>query len=813
MPFAGTVMLMALGVLLAALMLAAILAWRRAETARQAALQELNLRNTECRAIRHDHDRLRAVLDASPVPICYVDRNLNVQAGNSRCAEWRGIALEDLEGCPLDTLLPNPLMEAVRARLGSVFTGHSVRMDSPCPGDLAEYMVAVTMTPHRDTDGAVTGFSMTFEDMSELQRVESELRHHRATARAILDAAVDGVVTIDENGIIEDFNRAAEAIFGYQDWEVVGKNVSILMPEPYRSAHDDYIRHYLATGEARIIGSGREVRGRRRDGTTFPMDLAVGESRVGGRRLFAGIVRDITERKRTEDRLRSSEERFRLLVEGVTDYAITVLDTQGHITSWNVGAERLYGWQAGDILGRHFSCFYPEDAMKAGEPARTLSIVQQFGRFEEEGFRLRKDGNCFWAHVALSPLRDESGRLRAYVQVARDMTQHKRAEEDLRRAKEEAERANLAKSHFLAAASHDLRQPVQALVFFTSALSLKISDPQARSVLADLERSVEALNMLLDSLLDISRLDAGLVTPKYTDFSISTVIERMEADFRPAAQDRGLEFRVVPSSMIVRSDPALLSRIVQNLVANAVRYTQRGRILVGCRRRGKVLSIEVWDTGIGIENSRLDEIFEEFTQIGNPERDRSQGLGLGLAIVKRLANLMGHKIEVRSVPGRGSVFSIQVGLGETRSQANPMRGLLGQTPAVPDAKELVVIIDDEATILKGLRLVLESWGYEVLAASSEDEALALLAGLDRRPSAILADYRLREGRTGTQAIRHIRDLFHAPIPSIIITGDTAPERLREAEASGLRILHKPIQPPELHLLLNQTLRTNNNTVH
>ncbi|HSV28681.1 MAG TPA: ATP-binding protein, partial [Candidatus Omnitrophota bacterium] len=260
----------------------------------------------------------------------------------------------------------------------------------------------------------------------------------------------------------------------------------------------------------------------------------------------------------------------------------------------------------------------------------------------------------------------------------------------------------------------------------------------------------------------------------------------------------------------VRSDPALLSRIVQNLMSNAVRYTRRGRILLGCRRQGRSLSIEVWDTGIGIPEDRRADIFDEFTQLGNPERDRSQGLGLGLAIVKRLAGLLGHRVAVRSVPGKGSVFSVALPLASQQSdrgRAKPLALNLG------DGSRLVVLIDDEPIVLKGLALVLQSWGYEVLAATSEAEAIEKLEALRRAPSLILADYRLREGHTGTEAVANIRTLFNSAIPSIIITGDTAPERLREAEASGLSILHKPIQPPTLREIVAETLARSGPTLH
>ena len=260
--------------------------------------------------------------------------------------------------------------------------------------------------------------------------------------------------------------------------------------------------------------------------------------------------------------------------------------------------------------------------------------------------------------------------MRGYVQIAQDVTEQKRAEEELRRAKEEAERANIAKSRFLAAASHDLRQPVQAMTFFTIALTKQIENTAAEPLLNDLKGSLEAIKTLLDSLLDVSRLDAGIVQPRFANFSLSALFGRIQTELAPLAGDKKLTLRVLPTTAIIRSDPTLLERIVQNLVSNAIRYTERGKILVGGRARGRFLRIEVWDQGIGIPKNRLDDIFQEFYQIGNIERDRSQGLGLGLAIVQRLSNLLDYPVQVQSVLGRGSVFRVDVPLIGYNRQRN-----------------------------------------------------------------------------------------------------------------------------------------------
>ena len=741
-----------------------------------------------------------AVLEAAVDGIITIDDHGRIRDVNPAAERIFGYARDEMIGHNVNMLMPEPYhaehddyLSHYRATgkpriigIGREVTGR--RKDGTTfPMDLAV---------GESRNGGSPLFAGIVRDITERKRIEEG----EAVATAVLEAAVDGIITIDDRGKIESFNRAAERIFGYSASEVIGQNVNILMPEPYHGEHDGYLSNYRHSHNPKIIGIGREVMGRRKDGTTFPMDLAVGESGLDNRILFAGIVRDITETKQTREQLRRSEESFRLLVDNVRDYAITWLDTQGRIATWNAGAERLYGWSAEEAINRPIVLLDPPEARADG--AHILPAVRESGRYDRETWKIRKDGSRFWAHVIITPLWDEQGNMRGYVQVAKDMTDRKRNEEDLRQAKNSAELANIAKSKFLAAASHDLRQPVQAMVYFTSALTAEMANPSAQSILHDLKASLDGVNLLLNSLLDVSRLDAGIIQPKLVNFSLSTLFERVQAEFMSQATDKQLGLKVIPTSAIVRSDPLLLERIVQNLVSNAIRYTESGRILVGCRTRGQTLTIEVWDQGIGIPPDRLDDIFQEFYQVGNTERDRTQGLGLGLAIVKRLSSLLDHQVQVKSTFGKGSVFQIILPLvGSNRERKI---GFVGShaTPAKPIDKGLVLIIDDEVLILAGLEIILKKWGYLVMKAVSEADALDQLSKTDRYPDIILADYRLRAGKTGIEAIRHIRVYCgNRPIPSVVITGDTAPERLKEAEASGYKLMHKPVSPPSLQAVL------------
>jgi CheY-like chemotaxis protein/two-component sensor histidine kinase len=337
---------------------------------------------------------------------------------------------------------------------------------------------------------------------------------------------------------------------------------------------------------------------------------------------------------------------------------------------------------------------------------------------------------------------------------------------------------------------------------FVAVLSNRSHSPEDTVLIKRIDDSVGAVDALLNSLLDVSKLEAGLVVPVLASFDIAPLFSRLAAEFQPLATEVGLGFHLVTSHALIRSDPALLERILRNLLNNAVRYTKQGRILLGCRRRRETLVIEVWDTGIGIPGNQLKSIFREFHQLGNSARDRRQGLGLGLAIVDRLAQLLSHRIDVVSEPEKGSVFSIEVPLAKVPAViAQPKQLTLG----IRDAKATILVIEDEPDVLESTHLLLESWGFDVLSARDCDEALLRLSEWACVPDLILADYRLQCGATGAQAINRIRSRLKAALPAIILTGDTAPERLRQAKASGHGLLHKPVQPVMLHQMINEAL--------
>jgi len=375
---------------------------------------------------------------------------------------------------------------------------------------------------------------------------------------------------------------------------------------------------------------------------------------------------------------------------------------------------------------------------------------------------------------------------------------------DLRREKEAAEQANIAKSRFLASASHDLRQPVHALGMFVGALRVCDMGDEARRLVDHIERSVSATDSLFGSLLDISRLDAGIIQSHPCAFPIQALLERVCDDHTAEADRKGVRLVLCPSSVIVDSDPVLIERILRNIVSNAVRYTDRGRVLVGCRR-GELASVEVWDTGRGIPPEQQENVFQEFYQLGNPERDRTKGLGLGLAIVRRLTALLDCPLSLRSEPGRGSVFKLGLPCA-VQSAPLPlaMPGL--ELASSVAGSGLVLVLDDELAIQEAMRSLLASWGFAVITAGSFSEMLGRIATCPNRPSLIICDYRLRGQENGIDVIQRLQAEYNEDIPAMLITGDTAPDRLREAQESGFVLLHKPVANSRLRAAIGNLMR-------
>lgn len=371
---------------------------------------------------------------------------------------------------------------------------------------------------------------------------------------------------------------------------------------------------------------------------------------------------------------------------------------------------------------------------------------------------------------------------------------------ELTRKKNEAERANMAKTRFLAAASHDLRQPLHAQVLFLAELRARLHDPESIDVVEYLESSTNSLRDMLNTMLDVSRLDAGVVKPALTVFHVSMLFDRLRFEFEPMMREKGLHFYVAQTGHCTHTDSALMEIILRNLLSNALRYTSQGEVTLSCRQNENSLTIEVRDSGIGIPAEHLDSIFEEFYQLGNPERDRENGLGLGLSIVGRLAKLLGHPVRVASRLGSGTTVSLDVPRHALNVDLPTKRQVTEVHPAMIE-NTVVLVIDDDALVRKGMTGLLKRWGCTSLAVASAEEAVAQMKTGNFLPTVIVADYRLRGDATGAEAIARVQEFLGHAVPAIIITGDTSPERLRQATDSGYPLLHKPIDPPRLYQLM------------
>ncbi len=393
-------------------------------------------------------------------------------------------------------------------------------------------------------------------------------------------------------------------------------------------------------------------------------------------------------------------------------------------------------------------------------------------------------------------LRKEPLAKRKVLVAIVDVTEVKREGKALELAKSEAERANVAKSRFLAAASHDLRQPLQTIGLLQGMLEKRVRDEPTLKLVRRLDQTVNSMSSMLDKLLDINQLEAGIVRPAIIDFPIKRLLDELRTEFTYHTATNDLGWRVVPSSLTVRSDPRLLEQIIRNLLSNAVKYTNEGKLLLGCRRRGDKLRIEVWDTGPGIPELELQAIFEEFHQLDNPARERSKGLGLGLAIVRRLADLLGHHIDVRSRLGAGSVFTVEVPLGRTGAVARSVPSQNAAQLSTPSCGTILIVEDDPA-VRELLQLLLDDEGHRTFVAADGHKALALAAERSSAPNLVIADYNLPNGLNGLEMIASLRKQRQHEIPAIVLTGDISTDTLREIARYGCVHLNKPVKAKEL----------------
>ena len=483
-----------------------------------------------------------------------------------------------------------------------------------------------------------------------------------------------------------------------------------------------------------------------------------------------------------------------------TDVATLFLDVDQKIRFFTPAVRALFSVIPSDV-GRPLSDFHSL-AADAFLPADAKAVLASLTSIERE----IEAPNGTWFSRRIMPYRTHGDGVEGVVITFADVTERKLAAKALEDAKQLAERANAAKSRFLAAASHDLRQPLQTLTLLQSLLVKAAEGDATHGLLARSEEALSAMSDMLDTLLDINQIEAGAVRAAIVDFPIGGLLDRLRAEFVLLAAAQGLVLRVVPCGASIATDPRLLEQMLRNLLSNALKYTKRGKILIGCRRRGGQLGIEIWDTGLGIPADALETIFEEYHQIDNAARDRRQGLGLGLSIVQRLGSLLGHRVHVRSTVGKGSVFAVDAALASTRRPS--------KTAHLPDATARganpsracsVLIVEDDAAVRDLLELTLDSEGHRTATAPDGPAALDLVARRVIQPDIILADYNLPGGMDGLQVAAALRLKFRRPIPVIILTGDIATGTSRAIVGHGCVPLNKPIKPATLSRAIQDLL--------
>ena len=674
----------------------------------------------------------------------------------------------------------------------------------------------------QNSDGRVA----TTERIAELQHQESLIKTG-ALQNAIFNSANFSSIATDENGVVQLFNVGAERMLGYLAVEVVNKITPVDISDP-----QELITRSIALGlefataiapgfEALVFKASRgiediyELTYIRKDNSRFPAMLSVTALRNDQEGIIGYLLigTDNTARKQAEDKLRWAEESFRLMVESVTDYAIVMLDPEGCVVSWNSGAERIQGYRAEDIVGQHFSRFYLAEDVVNGKAQSDMEKVRANGRFEDEGWRVRKDGSSFWANVIYTAIRDQFGNLRGFAKLTRDQTENRQVESALIDAKSAAEKANRAKSDFLSSMSHELRSPLNAILGFAQLMESDSPSPtpsQAANIKQILQGGWYLLD-LIDEILDLAVIESGRLALSLESVSISEVMIECQAMIEPQAQKRGIRMTFPQRSFdnFVKVDRTRFKQVLINLLSNAIKYNRTdGTVVVACATIApERIRISVTDTGVGLSAEKQAQMFQSFNRLGQ-EAGAEEGTGIGLVVTKRLVELMGGEIGVESTIGVGSVFWI-----ELTAAASPqsVTGITESTPVVQvhvhndvPLRTLLYVEDNQANLKLVEQLIARRPDMRLLSAA--DGHLGVEIARAFLPEVILMDINL-PGISGIEAMQILhKDPLTAHIPVVALSANAIPHDIAKGLKAGFfRYLTKPIKVHEFLHTLDEAL--------
>jgi len=607
-----------------------------------------------------------------------------------------------------------------------------------------------------------------------------------------LEAAPDAMFIVDTQGIIRYSNLRTVELFGYPREELLGHAIEGLMPDEASSKHVEHRNKYFANPRIRPMGAELKLIGRRKDRTTFPIEVSLSPIEDAGRLLVAAAIRDITIHRSLEDQL-SATARINDDLYNSAPCGYHSLDQDGTYLKINDTELAWLECQRADVIGK----LSPRDFFSDAAKIQFQDVFRRFlqtGHIEGVEFEL-VSRNGRHRHVLLSATtaKDASGGFLMSREVMFDITDRRRLEDELKLARDSAIEANEVKSRFLAAASHDLRQPLQTIWSIQAFLSRAIGSAGLAPQLSLLEEAVRNMDYMLSELVDINRLERGAIQPVVRDFSLDEILPRLRSDFAYAAASKSILLDIEETSVFARSDPMLLPVILRNLLGNAIKYTQHGDVRLRVRPEGSDLCIDISDTGPGIDSRHLGHLFDAFYQINNPDRDQRRGVGLGLSIVQTVCRLLEHTVSVTSRVGEGSTFTVRMpaGVGIERKPAESPNAPIESSHA-PVGDITVLHIEDDPGVAQSMALVLQLEGYAVISASSRDEALMHIRENRLRPDIILCDFNLPMGCTGDEIVAEIAiSLGFKPL-TIMLTGVIADRQLKKARQVAERILPKPV---------------------